>query len=62
VPQAPWLARDIKMEVNKIREYRDRFRIDPKTGGVGPGVSVCMYTFHNTHDKYVDKAPIKAKH
>jgi len=38
------------MEVQKIRELRDRFRIDPRTGGVGPGVSIAMYTFHNTQD------------
>jgi transcription initiation factor TFIID subunit 5 len=54
IPLPPPLARDIKSEVGKIREYRDRFKIDPKTSGVGPGVSVCMYTFHNTHDKYVN--------
>ena len=51
IPLPPPLARDIKSEVGKIREYRDRFKIDPKSSGVGPGVSVCMYTFHNTHDK-----------
>jgi transcription initiation factor TFIID subunit 5 len=51
VPLPPPLARDVAMEVQKIREHRDRFKIDPKTGGVGPGLSVCMYTFHNTHDK-----------
>ncbi|KIW00851.1 hypothetical protein, variant [Verruconis gallopava] len=50
IPLPPPLMRDIKSEVGKIREYRDRFKIDPKTSGVGPGVSVCMYTFHNTHD------------
>jgi transcription initiation factor TFIID subunit 5 len=51
VPLPPPLAREVAMEVQKIREHRDRFKIDPKTGGVGPGLSVCMYTFHNTHDK-----------
>jgi transcription initiation factor TFIID subunit 5 len=51
VPLPPPIAREIAMEVQKIREHRDRFKIDPKTGGVGPGVSVCMYTFHNTHDR-----------
>jgi transcription initiation factor TFIID subunit 5 len=51
VPLPPPLARDVAMEVQKIREHRDRFKIDPKTSGVGPGLSVCMYTFHNTHDK-----------
>lgn len=43
-------ARDVAMEVQKMRENRDRFRIEGRTGGVGPGVSVCMFTFHNTFD------------
>ncbi|KAF2400056.1 transcription initiation factor TFIID, subunit TAF5 [Trichodelitschia bisporula] len=50
VPLPPMMARDIAMEVQNIREHRDRFRIDPKSSGVGPGVSVCLYTFHNTHN------------
>ena len=51
IPQPQSLARDVKMEVQKVKEYRDRFRIDGRTGGIGPGVSVVMYTFHNTHDR-----------
>ncbi len=43
-------ARDVAMEVQKIRENRDRFKIEARTGGIGPGVSVCMFTFHNTFD------------
>jgi transcription initiation factor TFIID subunit 5 len=58
IPLPPPLARDIKSEIGKIREYRDRFKIDPKSSGVGPGVSVCMYTFHNTHDKYTEHFPL----
>jgi transcription initiation factor TFIID subunit 5 len=50
VPMPPPIARDVAMEIQKIREHRDRFKIDPRTGGVPPGVSVCMYTFHNTYD------------
>ncbi|KAE8443771.1 hypothetical protein EG329_001365 [Mollisiaceae sp. DMI_Dod_QoI] len=50
VPLPPSRARDVLMEVQKIKESRDRFRIDTRTGGVGPGVSVCMFTFHNTLD------------
>jgi transcription initiation factor TFIID subunit 5 len=50
VPLPPPLAKDVAMEVQKIRELRDRFRIDPRTGGVGPGMSIIMYTFHNTED------------
>jgi transcription initiation factor TFIID subunit 5 len=51
VPLPPPLARDVSMEIQKVREHRDRFKIDPRTGGVAPGISVCMYTFHNTHDR-----------
>lgn len=41
------------MEVQKVKENRDRFKIDGRdgrTGGVGPGLSVTMFTFHNTFD------------
>lgn len=51
VPYPPSRARDVVMEVQKIRENRDRFKIEGRTGGVGPGISVCMYTFHNTQDR-----------
>ena len=50
VPLPPALARDVAMEVQKIREHRDRFKIESRSGGLGPGVSVVMYTFHNTKD------------
>ncbi|KAI9734204.1 MAG: Transcription initiation factor TFIID subunit 5 [Cirrosporium novae-zelandiae] len=50
VPLPPSLARDVKMEVQKVKENRDRYRITSRTGGVGPAVSVVMYTFHNTYD------------
>ncbi|KAJ4291083.1 Transcription initiation factor TFIID subunit 5 [Kalmusia sp. IMI 367209] len=51
VPLPPSLARDVSMEVQKVVEHRDRYRLDgTRTGGVGPGVSVTMYTFHNTYD------------
>ena len=46
----PSLARDVAFEVQRVKEHRDRFRIEGRTGGVAPGVSVCMFTFHNTHD------------
>jgi transcription initiation factor TFIID subunit 5 len=45
------MSRDIAMEIQKVREHRDRFKIDPRTSGIAPGVSVVMYTFHNTFDK-----------
>lgn len=50
IPLPPSRARDVVMEVQKIKENRDRFRIDSRSNGVGPGVSVCMFTFHNTLD------------
>ncbi|EMD00179.1 hypothetical protein BAUCODRAFT_367501 [Baudoinia panamericana UAMH 10762] len=50
IPFPASTARDVAMEVQKVRENRDRFRIEGKTGGVGPGVSVTMFTFHNTFD------------
>ncbi|GAB1204176.1 hypothetical protein APSETT445_002825 [Aspergillus pseudonomiae] len=50
IPYPPSTARDVAMEVQKVKENRDRFRIEGRTGGVGPAVSVCMFTFHNTYD------------
>ncbi|WPG97413.1 Hypothetical protein R9X50_00018800 [Acrodontium crateriforme] len=50
IPFPPSTARDVAIEVQKVKENRDRFRIDGRTGGVGPGVSVTMWTFHNTFD------------
>ena len=50
IPFPPSTARDVAMEVQKVKENRDRFRMEGKTGGVGPGVSVTMFTFHNTFD------------
>ncbi|KAI4864950.1 WD40 repeat-like protein [Hypoxylon rubiginosum] len=47
IPYPPSRARDVVMEMQKVRENRDRFRIEGRTGGVGPGVSVCIHTFHN---------------
>lgn len=51
-PRPPPLARDVAMEVQKVKENRDRFQIPGRTGGVGPGVSVTMFTLHNTNDRY----------
>ncbi|KFY85426.1 hypothetical protein V500_08427 [Pseudogymnoascus sp. VKM F-4518 (FW-2643)] len=50
IPLPPSKARDVVMEVQKMKESRDRFKIEGRTGGVGPAVSVCMFTFHNTLD------------
>lgn len=50
IPFPPATARDVAMEVQKVKENRDRFMIEGRTGGIGPGVSVCMFTFHNTYD------------
>ncbi|OAP64561.1 hypothetical protein AYL99_00533 [Fonsecaea erecta] len=50
IPFPASTARDVAMEVQKIRDHRDRLKIETRTGGIGPGLSVVMYTFHNTHD------------
>ncbi|KAG4029096.1 hypothetical protein MFRU_017g00330 [Monilinia fructicola] len=50
IPYPPSRARDVTMEVQKIKEHRDRFKIESRNGGVGPAVSICMFTFHNTLD------------
>lgn len=52
IPYPPSRARDIIMEMQKVRENRDRFKIEGRTGGVGPAVTVCMYTFHNSLGSY----------
>lgn len=52
LPFPPSIARDVALEVQKVKENRDRFRIETRTSGVGPAVSVCMFTFHNTYDWY----------
>ena len=53
VPYPPSTARDVALEVHKVKENRDRFKIEGRTGGVGAGVSVSMYTVHNSHGKQV---------
>jgi len=53
IPLPPSRAKDVVMEVQKIKESRDRFKIEGRTGGIGPSVSICMFTFHNTLDGYV---------
>lgn len=50
VPLPRPIARDVAMEVLKVKEYRDRLKIGSRSGGIGPGVSVTMFTFHNTFD------------
>lgn len=48
LPLPPSRPRDIVLEMQKLRENRDRFKIEERTGGVGTAVSACMFTFHNT--------------
>lgn len=48
LPLPPSRARDVVMEIQKVRENRDRFKIEGRTGGVGVPVSACIFTFHNT--------------
>ena len=47
----PSVARDVAMEVQKVKEDRDRFKVEGRSGGIGPGISVTMFTFHNTYDR-----------
>lgn len=61
VPLPASTARDVAMEVQKVKEDRDRFKIEARTGGVGPGVSATMFTFHNSHDRYVQLTAIYRK-
>lgn len=53
LPLPPSRARDVVIEMQKVRESRDRFQIEDRTGGVGVPVSVCMFTFHNTCGRLV---------
>lgn len=53
LPLPPSRARDVVMEMQKVRENRDRFKIEGRTGGVGVPVSACIFTFHNTLGRYV---------
>lgn len=50
LPLPPSTTRDLVMEIHKVREHRQRLRIEPRTGGMAPSVSVCMFTFHNSLD------------
>ncbi|KAI9742827.1 MAG: Transcription initiation factor TFIID subunit 5 [Claussenomyces sp. TS43310] len=47
IPYPPSRARDIAMEVQKTKEYRDRFKIESRTGGIGPGVSASIFDLPN---------------
>ncbi|KAL2759161.1 hypothetical protein ACRALDRAFT_1080693 [Sodiomyces alcalophilus JCM 7366] len=48
LPLPPSRSRDVVMEMQKVRENRDRFRIESRSLGAGVPVSACMFTFHNT--------------
>lgn len=48
IPLPPSRPRDVLLEMSKLRENRDRLKIEGRTGGVGIPVSACMFTFHNT--------------
>lgn len=52
IPLPPSTARNVEMEVTKVKENRDRYKIhlEGRTGGVPVPVSIVMYTFHNTYD------------
>jgi transcription initiation factor TFIID subunit 5 len=52
IPLPPSLARDVAMEVQKVKQHRNRFKIQKLPNDAWPGTSVVMYTFHNTQDRY----------
>ncbi|KAI1204618.1 WD40 repeat-like protein [Annulohypoxylon truncatum] len=47
IPYPPSRARDVVMEMQKTRENRDRFKVEPRNGAQGAGITVHMWTFHN---------------
>lgn len=60
LPLPAYRSRDVLDEVEKLKEHRDRFRIEGRTGGVGTGVSVTMFTFHNSLGRYEFYIPLSA--
>lgn len=58
LPLPAYRSRDVLNEVEKLKEHRDRFRIEGRTGGVGTGVSVTMFTFHNSLGRYESHSPL----
>ena len=50
LPMPPSKSRDVLMEVLKVKENRDRFKIENHTGGVPSAISVVMFTFHNSNN------------
>ena len=53
IPLPKPLARDVIADVQRIKQHRDRFKLPARgstSQGQGPGVSVTMFTFHNTYD------------
>lgn len=51
VPLPPYTVADVEREVKLVKETREKMQV---RGGPSPALpSVCMYTFHNTHDGYV---------
>ena len=57
LPLPPSRARDVLMEVLKVKEHRDRFRLEPSTDTIVAPVSVCMFTFHNAYETLVPNFP-----
>lgn len=50
VPLPPYTVADVDREVKLVKEARERMQVK---GGPSPALpSVCMYTFHNSHDGY----------
>ena len=42
--------RDVLMEVLRVKENRDRYKLGPTSDGNPTNISTCMFTFHNAYD------------
>jgi transcription initiation factor TFIID subunit 5 len=48
LPLPPSRVRDVITEMQKVRENRDRFKIDGGASGSAAQISCCIFTLHNT--------------
>lgn len=57
IPLPPYTGVDVEREVRLVKESRDKVRLQGVPSPALP--SVCMYTFHNTHDGYASQFIIR---
>ena len=50
LPLPPSKSRDVYLEVLKVREHRDRYKLEASTDPMVAPVSICMFTFHNAYE------------